>query len=43
MGEVESKKGGVGKRASAPQLTVTVVVIKSSMSVVTLGHWETGL
>lgn len=34
MGEVESKKGGVGRRASTPQLTVTAynraVVIKSS-------------
>lgn len=47
MGEVESKKGGVGKRASAPQLTVTAynraVVIKSSIPAVTLGHWGAGL
>lgn len=47
MGKVESKKRGVGRRASAPQVTVTAynraVVIKSSIPAVTLGYWGAGL
>lgn len=47
MGEVESKKGRVRRRASAAQLTVTAynraVVIKSSKPAVTLGQWGAGL
>lgn len=42
MGEVESKKGGRGRRATAPELAVTAynreVEIKSSIPKVTLGH-----